>query len=103
MHAAGVVANHATERASVVGCRVWTERQMVFFGGVAQTIEDDPGLDSRYAPRRINLDDVPHVPGEIEHYGNVAALPGERGAGAPAQYGRAIFSRQRNACDNIVG
>src|SRR6516225_9669242 len=46
MHAAGVVANHASQRAAAVTGGIGTVGQLVFLGGVAQVIENDSGLDS---------------------------------------------------------
>src|SRR5580692_4012515 len=102
MHAAGVVSYHATQGASVVARRVWTERQVVSFRGVPQTIEDHARLDPRYPALRIDLEDGGHVLREIEHHGDVAALSGERSSAAPAEDGRAIFASQRDSRDDIV-
>src|SRR5580692_370083 len=102
MHAAGVVSYHATQGASVVARRVWTERQVVSFRGVPQTIEDHARLDPRHPAYRIDLEDGGHVFREIEDYGDVTALSGERSSAAPAEDGRAIFASQRDGRDDIV-
>ena len=102
MHAAGVVSDHAAQGASVVACGVRTKRQLVFFRGVSQTIEDHARLDPRYPALRIDLEDGGHVLREIEHHGDVAALSGERSSAAPAEDGRAIFASQRDGRDDIV-
>ena len=66
MYAAGVVADHAAEGTAVVGGRVRSERQMMFFGSVAEMVEHHSRLYPGNAPLGINLDDVTHVAGEIE-------------------------------------
>src|SRR6185437_16414485 len=40
MHATRVVAQHASESAVIVGCRIWTEGQAVFSGGIAEIVEN---------------------------------------------------------------
>ena len=102
VNAAGVVSDHAAQRASIMGCGIGTERQMMFFCRVAQMIENDSRLNSGNSPRRIDLEDIRHVLAEIEHYGDVAALSGERGSAAAAENGRAIFASQRDSREDIV-
>ena len=103
MHAAGVVADHAAERAAVVGGRVGRESQMMFFGGVAQVVENHSGLHPGGAPLGIDLHDVTHVAGEIEHQGDVAALPGERSSAAAAEERSAVLARERDGGDDVIG
>jgi hypothetical protein len=74
MHAARVVSDHAAEGAMVMRGWVGSECQMMFFSGVAKTIEDHSGLDSRDAADGINLKDFGHVLGEIDNDREVAAL-----------------------------
>ena len=103
MHAAGVVADHAAQGAAVVGGRIGPEGQVMFFGRVAQVVENHAGLDPGNAPLGIDLHDVAHVAGEIEHQGDVAALSGERSAAAAAQERSAILARERDRGDDVVG
>src|SRR5580693_6686679 len=102
MHAAGVVSYHATEGASVVARWIRTKRQLVFFRGVPQTIEDHARLDPCNPARRIDLEYGGHVLREIEYYSHVAALSGERSSAAPAEDGRTIFTSQRDSRDDVV-
>src|SRR5271156_4830759 len=103
MHAAGVVSDHAAQRAAVVSCRVGSECQVMFLGGITQTIENDSGLNSRNPPRRIDLDDLGHVFREVEHNGNIAALSSERSPTAATEDGSAEFTSQRGSCYDVVG
>src|SRR5271156_2064724 len=75
----------------------------MLFSGVSQTIKNDPRLNSRNPPYRIDLKNFRHVLGEIEHHGYVTALSGERSSTTPAKDGGAIFPSHRNGRNNIVG
>jgi hypothetical protein len=77
MHAAGIVANHASERAAAVGGGIGTERQMMLFRGISQMIENDSGLHSRYLSLRIDFENSIHVLRIIEDDCDVAALSGK--------------------------
>jgi hypothetical protein len=46
MRAAGIVADHATERVMGVCGGIGGKGQVVLLGGMAQVIEDQPGLDT---------------------------------------------------------
>ena len=100
--AAGIVSDHAPEGAAVVGCRVGCEGQMIFFGGVAEMIENDTGLDASDAAGGINLQDCCHVLGKIQHDGDVAALARQRCAAAPAKQGCAKFAADRNCGEHVI-
>src|ERR1700694_3470151 len=84
MHAARIVADHAAEGAMVMRGWVGSECRVMFFGGVAKTIEDNYGLDSRDAADGINLKDFCHGLGEIDNDRNVAALACQGRAAAAA-------------------
>ena len=103
MRAAGVVADHAAERAAAVRRRIGSERQLMRFGGVAQRIEHHAGLHAREPADRIDLEDPVHVLREVEHHRDVAALAGEAGAGAPRQDRRVELPARRHRRDHIVG
>ena len=68
-----------------MGGGIGAESQLVFFGGVAEGIEHDPGLHAGDAALGIDLENLRHVLGKIEHDGNVAALAGEGGAASAAE------------------
>ena len=103
VHAAGIVSHHAPDRAAAVRRRVGTERQVVFLRSAAQVVENHSRLDPRDAALGIKLDDLPHVFREIEHHGDVAALPGQRGASAAAEHRRAMLAAKADGGDYIVG
>ena len=103
MHAAGVVADHAAERAAVVSGRVRRESQMMFLGGVAQVVKNHSGLHPGGALPGIDFHDVIHVAGEIEYQGDVAALSGERSSAAAAEQRSAVLARERDGGDDVIG
>ena len=55
VHAAGVVADHATEGAAIVGGGVGSKGEVVLFGGGSEMIENDSGLYAGDAADRINF------------------------------------------------
>jgi hypothetical protein len=102
MHTAGVVADHAADRASVMRRGIGSEREMEFFGGVAQVIKHDSGLHAGDTSCGIDLENLCHVLGEVEHDRDVAALTGERSTTAAAKYGCVKFATERDRSENIV-
>src|SRR5208282_4792858 len=77
VHAAGVVADHASECAAVVGRRIGRESKVVLFGFSPKAIEDDSGLDARDTARRIDFENGRHVLRKVEDDGGVTTLSGE--------------------------
>ena len=75
---------------------------MVLLSGVAQMVENYTGLHPSDAARWIDLQNLRHILGEIQHDSNIAALPGKRSSAAAAEDGRAEFPRQRNSRDHII-
>ena len=61
MHAAGVVADHAAESAAIVRGGIGRESEMVFFGGSAEVVEHDSGLNAGNAAGRIDFENPRHV------------------------------------------
>ena len=103
MHAAGVVADHAAERAAVVRGGVGREGEMVLFGGGAEIVEHDSGLHAGDAAGGIDFENPRHVLGKIEDDGDVAALAGERRAAAAAEQRRAELAAEGDRGQNVVG
>src|SRR5437660_1534702 len=77
VHAAGVVADHASERAAVVSRGIGREGEMVFLGCRAKTVEDDAGLNARDAALRIDFENPRHVLRKVENDRGVTTLSGE--------------------------
>jgi hypothetical protein len=73
------------------------------FGPVAQNVEHDAGLYDGIALARVKLQDLVHVLAEIEHHGNVAALPGQARPRSSRQNGSPELSRGCEGGDNVVG
>jgi hypothetical protein len=92
--AAGVVADHAADGAAVVAGGIGSEGEVMLFGGVAESVEDDSGLHAGDAAGGIDLENARHVLGKIEDDGDVAALAGERSAAAAAEERRAEFAAE---------
>src|SRR5271165_1383142 len=103
MDAAGIVADHATDGAAVVAGGIGGEGEVIFFGGVAEAVEDDAGLHAGDAVGGIDLEDARHVPGKIQHYGDVAALAGERCAAAAAEDGRSEVAAHGDRGEDVIG
>ena len=61
VHAAGVVADHAAERAARVRRRVGPERQAVRSASPPQVVEHRARLDARRAPRGVELENAVEV------------------------------------------
>ena len=90
MSAAGVVADHAAERATAMRRWIGAKCEVMHFRRVAQRIQDHARLDPRNTLYRIDFQNPVHVLREIENDRHVAALTREAGAGSPRQYRRSI-------------
>src|SRR5438309_3987365 len=102
MHAAGIISNHSAERTSAVRSGIGAESQIVFLGGIAQMIKNDPGLHASDAAFGIELDDFRHVLRKIEHHGDIAALPSQRRSASTAKYWSRVLPADGNCSDHIV-
>src|SRR5437764_11271562 len=102
MHAAGVVADHAAQRAVIVGGRIGRKSEVVVLGAFAQIVENRGGLHAGAVIGGIEVEDLVQVLGKIHHHGNIAALAGERGASATREQRRAMFAAQRDGGDDVV-
>src|ERR1051325_4519380 len=61
MHAAGVIPDHAANRAAVVSGRIGSKGQVVTLGSVAKRIENHARLNTSQAFLWIHLQDVAHM------------------------------------------
>ena len=102
MHAAGVIADHPAKIAVLMRGRIRTKRQVVLIGTIAQVVQRHSRLHPRILFLRIDLQNLVQVLGEINHNGNIAALPGKACAAAPGQNRRAIFAGQRHRLNYIL-
>jgi hypothetical protein len=75
----------------------------MFFGGIAEVVENYSGLDAGYAALGIDFKDIAHVLREIENNGDVTALACERGASAAAEEWSAEFTAGGDCGEDIVG
>ena len=99
--AAGVVADHAADGAAAVGGGIGGEGEVEFFGGVANAVENDAGLNVDGASDGIDWAHSVHVFREVEDDGGVAALAGERGAGAAREDGRVEVAADGDGGDDV--
>ncbi len=101
VHAARVVADHATQGAAAVRGGVGRKRQVMPLGGVAHAIEHDAGLDPRDLRPRIERDNAVQILRKIHDDRDVAALAGEAGAGAARHDGCAGVAARANGRGHI--
>ena len=100
VHAAGVVADHAAQRAVIVGGGVRAEGEVVRLGRVAQGRRArSPAAPARGRSRGVDLQHAVQVLREVDHHGDVAALAGQAGAAAARQDRRAVLAAQRDGGD----
>ncbi len=74
VHAAGVVANHASEGAAVVSSGIGREGKVVLLSRGSKVIEDNARFDARNAARGIDFEDARHVLRKVENDGGVTTL-----------------------------
>jgi hypothetical protein len=74
--AAGVVADHAADGATVVAGGIGGEGEVILFGCVAEVVEHYSGLDSRNVAGGIDFKNLSHVFREIKNNRDIAALTG---------------------------
>ena len=77
--------------------------RLCFSAAARKMVKNNPGLDTRDAAIRIKLDNLCHVLREVEHDGDVAALPGQRSPSAAAEHRRAVLAANGDGGDYIVG
>src|SRR4051812_5303692 len=84
--AAGVVADHAPEGSPAVGGGVRSEGEVVLgLGPVGEVVADHARLHPGVALVGVYLQDLTHILGGVDDYGDVGRLPGEARA-APARH-----------------
>ncbi len=63
----GVVGDHAAERGATGRGRVGPEGQPILAADLHQVAQNDPWLHDGGARHRVEVDDVIHVPGHVDH------------------------------------
>jgi hypothetical protein len=101
VHAARVVADHASERAAVVGSGIGCEGEVVLLGFGAEAVQNDSRFYAGDAPRRIDVDDASHVLRKVEDDGGVATLSGKRRASAASKQRSAVVAAKGNGGEDI--
>jgi hypothetical protein len=101
VHAAGVVADHASERAAIVRGGIGREGKVVLLGCGTEAIKDDSRLDARDAALGIDFKNARHVLRKVEDNGGVAALSGKRSTSAAGQQWSAVLAAEGNRGQHV--
>jgi len=101
VHAAGVVADHASNGAAVVGSGIGREGEVVFLGCGPKIIENDSGFDAGYAARGIDFENTCHVFREIHDDGGIATLSGKRCSATAGEQWGAVVAAQGNGGEHV--
>ena len=87
MNSATVIADHAAEGAAGMGGGIGAVGEVMEFGGVAEAVKHDAGLDAGQLGLGIDGVEPVHVARVVKDDGDVGALAGEGGSGASRQDG----------------
>ena len=97
-----VVADHAAQRAVVVGGGIGPEHELRLRGRSLQRVEDRARQHTRAAGDRIDLQHPVQVFADVDHHGDVAALAGQAGAAPAGQDGNAVAAADLDGGDQVV-
>ena len=100
--AARVVADHAAQRAVIVGGRLRAEHQPVRRQLGVELVQHDAGLDHAGPRRRIDADQAVAVLGPVDDHRHVARLPGQAGAAATGHHRRAVLPAHGDGRHRVV-
>ncbi len=102
MHAAGVIPDHAAQRASAMRRRIRRKGEVKLLRRLAHAVEHRPRLHVHRLRHRIDLADAVHVLRKIENDRRIAPLPRERRSRPARQNRRPKAAANRNRSNNIV-
>jgi hypothetical protein len=100
--AAGVIADHASERTVMMRRRVWREGQMVLLGRVTEVVEHQARLHTGAAALGVEFEDVVQVFGHIDYDGHITTLSGQTGPTAAGQDGCPIAAGDGDGLADVV-
>src|SRR6185437_16077705 len=80
MHAARIVADHASKRAVFMSGRIGRESQMVFFGCIPQVVVDQAGFNPGILVTRIQFQEFVQVFRKVDNDRDIATLSSEAGS-----------------------
>lgn len=100
--AAGVVADHAAERAAAVGGGVGPEGQPVRGRLHPQGVQHHAGLHPRQAAFGVEFEDPVHVLGEVQHQARAHGVAGDAGARAAAGDRHPVRAGHRDRGGDVV-
>ena len=101
VHAAGVIADHASQGAAIMRSGVGRKCKVMLLGRGAQIVEHNARFDPGNAARRIDFEDSRHILRKIEHDGSVAALSRERRAASARQQRSVVIAAQGHDSENV--
>src|SRR6478609_4669224 len=99
MRSAGVVADHATQRAAAVRAGIGSIRQSMLFRCIAQGVANNARFHAGELLDRIYLQNPIQMFRYVDHNGNVHTLTAHRGAAAAWQYGRVELAAYTDRLD----
>ena len=86
----------------VVSRRIGREGEVVLLSARAKPVEHQTRLHAREAALGVEPKQLVEVLGAVDDQGHVAALTGQRRAGAARDDGRAVLSRGRHRLDHVA-
>lgn len=101
--AAGVVADHAADRAAAVCGGVRAEGEPVRGGGGPQVVQDHARLDHGGTGGGVQFDDRPQVAGEVEDDAGAGGLPGDGRPAAARHDGHTVRPAGGERGGDVVG
>ena len=100
--AAGIVADHAAQRAVIVRSRPRPEHEPVRCQRRVELVQHDAGLDHAGPRLGVNRHHAMAVLGPVDDHRHVARLPGQAGPAAPGHYRRAVLPAHRHGRRRVV-
>src|SRR5215472_560202 len=98
---AGVVADHATDGAVLVSCRIGSKRQTILLCRAAELVVDNAGFYPGVTLFRVQLEQFVQILREVEHDSDVAGLSREARSSTASKDGNPVFAAYRDCLDDI--
>jgi len=100
--AAGIIANHSSDCASIVSRRIGRERQVIDLRLISQSVQHNSRLNPRNCFVGIDLEDPVHVLREIEHDRDIATLSGQTRPGTASQDRSAVLPAHSYRRNDVI-
>jgi hypothetical protein len=98
---AGIIADHPSDRASIVSRRIGRKSQLMGLRLVSESVQHNSRLNPRNFFVGIDLEDPVHVLREIENDRDITALPGETSSGTASQDGSTVLPARSNRRNHV--